>query len=74
MANLQTLLITIGTEKRTALFNGILNAGIAYQMGGQWRSYMLTQYAQSSGNIKKIYKALARATPQQIELIMRHLV
>ena len=75
MLDLQQYLITIGKEKRTEIFNGILDAGIANEVNKNkaWKQHFLGLHSQSSGKLKKIYKALSGANAVQIEMILRGL-
>ena len=75
MADLHQFLIAIGKEKRTAIFNGILDAGIANEVNKNkvWKQHFLGLHKKSSGKLKKIYKALSGASPVQIEMILRGL-
>lgn len=65
--SLQNYLTSLSTEHLKQLHSDLLDAGIAHDIGGNYKSIFAKRKAESSGKRKKIYSALCKATRPEID-------
>ncbi len=72
--SLQNYLACLNTEHLYILHNDLVDAGIAHDFKGDWKSVFKSRRNESTGKRKKLYSALSKAKKDEINALIGVLV
>ena len=72
--SLQNYVYCLSTENLKVLHDDLVNAGVAYEGKGEWKSIFADRQKESSGKRKKLYSALRKVEKHEIDSLLNVLV